>query len=70
MPDGRKFCPKDCPRRAVGCRSDCPQWQEFEKLKQEDYAKRQLVIASKPSANMLNERIRRNQNDQKRGRKI
>lgn len=70
MPDGRKFCPKDCPRRAVGCRSDCQQWQEFEKLKQEDYAKRQLVIASKPSANMLNERIRRNQNDQKRGRKM
>lgn len=68
MVDGTKFCPRDCPKRAVGCRSDCAQWREFERLKQADYAQRSLNRNSEPSAHMLNERLRRNQNDRKRGR--
>lgn len=31
-------CPKDCPRRKVGCRTDCPDWAEHERLKAERYA--------------------------------
>lgn len=41
-------CPKDCPRRAVGCRSDCPDWQDHERKKAERYAAHQQRIASYP----------------------
>jgi hypothetical protein len=27
----------DCPRRVVGCRTDCTEWQEYEKAKAEQY---------------------------------
>lgn len=68
MPDGRKFCPKDCPRRAVGCRSDCPQWQEYEKEKQAEYARRKMLIDSSPSTSMREKMTRANMRDRMNGR--
>lgn len=32
---------QDCPRRHVGCVAACPEWAEYEKKKQEEYASRQ-----------------------------
>lgn len=52
----RTCCPRDCPRRAVGCRADCPDWQEHEKRKAERYEQHRREIASYPA------HIRREQN--------
>ena len=30
----------DCPRRQLGCRTDCPEWQQYEKAKAEQYKAR------------------------------
>lgn len=31
---------KDCPRRAVGCAQTCPEWAEYLKLREAEYAYR------------------------------
>ena len=41
-------CPKDCPRRAVGCRTDCLDWAEHERRKAERYAAAAVAGAGKP----------------------
>lgn len=41
-----QLCPKDCPRRAVGCRDGCESWAEHERRKQERYRRRQLEHAA------------------------
>lgn len=40
MPRLKAPCEKsgvDCPRRVVGCRTDCTEWQQYEKAKAEQY---------------------------------
>ena len=39
-------CPRDCPKRAVGCRTDCEAWAEHEKRKAERYHRKQLEAAT------------------------
>lgn len=53
-------CPKDCPRRAVGCRTDCTDWQEHEKRKAERYTANQRWAAAFPAhmRREKNERLR------------
>lgn len=34
-------CPRDCPKRSATCRTDCPDWQAYEKAKSEEYRQRQ-----------------------------
>lgn len=46
---------KDCEKRKVGCRSDCPDWAIYEEEKKERYAKKKAVI----DADCESPRIRR-----------
>ena len=41
-------CPQDCQRRRVGCRTDCPDWAEHERLKAERYAAKRQEYAAEP----------------------
>ena len=36
----------DCPKRVVGCRTDCPEWQRYEKAKAEQYQRNRERIAA------------------------
>ena len=38
-------CPRDCPKRAVGCRTGCPEWQAHEKAKAERYRLKEMEAA-------------------------
>ena len=34
----------DCPKRRVGCRSTCEEWEKYETAKKEEYAQRQSEV--------------------------
>jgi hypothetical protein len=42
-------CERDCPRRAPGCGATCPEWAEYLKRREKDYANR-LQIANVSAA--------------------
>lgn len=33
-------CPRDCPKRAPGCGSSCPDWAEYLKWREKEYKNR------------------------------
>lgn len=37
----KTVCPRDCPKRSVTCRKDCPNWAAHEAAKVKEYAKRE-----------------------------
>lgn len=45
----RHPCKKDCPRRSTTCRSECPDWAEYEAEKAERYAhqlRESMIVAT------------------------
>lgn len=49
-------CPRDCPRRMVGCRADCPDWAEHERRKEVRYAAARAAAASEPVSRLWEQR--------------
>lgn len=52
-------CTQDCQRRRVGCRKDCPDWAEHERLKAERYAATARKYAAQPSEALKERNLRR-----------
>lgn len=50
---------KDCPRHALGCRTDCVAWAAFEEAKQAEYARRRAEAAAEPDQADFERNVRR-----------
>ena len=53
MTGGQQLCRKDCPRRRVGCREECPSWAEHERQKRERYERKRLEHATERPDDLL-----------------
>lgn len=62
-------CPRDCPRRAVGCRTDCPDWAEHERRKAERYAAASRAAAAEPVNRLWRQHTRIKLRREARGQK-
>lgn len=62
-------CPRDCPRRCVGCRTDCPDWQEHERRKAERYEAARREEAAKPASAAWHRNYNKQLRRQARGQK-
>lgn len=52
-------CSADCPKRRVGCRSACPNWQAHERRKQLRYANKAREYAAYPVSAEKEKRYRK-----------
>lgn len=57
-----------CDRRAVGCRSQCPDWAEHEKRKAISYQERELLVAGNCVSQRMEQSRRLYTKELKRGR--
>ena len=69
MMDKRIPCHQDCPDRSATCKCTCEKWAEWEKIKQELYAKRKLTTDSWPGSAAKKANAKRKKLSAMRGRK-
>lgn len=55
----KQDCPRECPRRKVGCRSSCSDWQAHEQRKAERYAAKAQEYASYPTSDKKERQFRK-----------
>lgn len=63
-------CVQTCPDRRVGCRSECPAFEEYEAAKLVEYNARQEMARMKCASPAFIQAVRAKQRNRKRGRKV